>query len=493
MNNSDSPDSTVSPELTTVELHPAETNGPPKEPNGPPKEPYDPELDKWDGSGSRIFTMRDRVFKIIATATGFITDTYDVFCINHVLYMLQVIYGASFTGVMASWVSTATIICAVFGMLTFATFSTRFSNYRLKGFIITISLVIFGSFGSGFFTWGDITSVSVVLIIMRAILGFGVGGEYPLSANVSRDGGGTATDSAIVFSMQGVGSLFSALVTMFAITVMPIDWAWRFVLIFGGIIGCVALPLRLFVVRKYHNHNHHHTKSTVPFKTKAITFFKTILANWKNLLGTSGSWFLIDVSFYGNALFLDTILTLTGIGTGVTPSEKVFDKATLATYIALIALPGYALGALTSRKIGVKYCQFFGFCALFLLYGAMAIWFDSLKTIPVAFMICYALTFLFTHWGPNTTTYIMPVQEGVFSEDFRTMGHGISAAIGKVGAVVGTLAINAASKNSVSDGLIISSMAALLGAILTFVIFMWPEKWNCSKCKKTCPETCPEK
>ncbi len=58
----------------------------------------------------------------------------------------------------------------------------------------------------------------------------------------------------------------------------------------------------------------------------------------------------------------------------------------------------------------------------------------SLEGVLPAFLAIYGLTFFFANLGPNTTTFVYPSE--VFPTAFRTTGHGIAAASGKIGAVV---------------------------------------------------------
>jgi hypothetical protein len=51
------------------------------------------------------------------------------------------------------------------------------------------------------------------------------------------------------------------------------------------------------------------------------------------------------------------------------------------------------------------------------------------------FFILYGLTFFFCNFGPNVTTFVIPSE--VFPAEIRATSHGISAAIGKAGALVG--------------------------------------------------------
>jgi PHS family inorganic phosphate transporter-like MFS transporter len=51
-----------------------------------------------------------------------------------------------------------------------------------------------------------------------------------------------------------------------------------------------------------------------------------------------------------------------------------------------------------------------------------------------AFVFLYCLTNFFQNFGPNTTTFVVPGE--VFPTRYRSTAHGISAASGKLGAIV---------------------------------------------------------
>lgn len=53
---------------------------------------------------------------------------------------------------------------------------------------------------------------------------------------------------------------------------------------------------------------------------------------------------------------------------------------------------------------------------------------------PGALVALYCLANFFCNFGPNTTTFILPGE--VFPTRYRSTGHGISAASGKIGAIL---------------------------------------------------------
>jgi len=71
----------------------------------------------------------------------------------------------------------------------------------------------------------------------------------------------------------------------------------------------------------------------------------------------------------------------------------------------------------------------------------MAVTFGLLALIPniekmtIPFVLIYGISFFFTQFGPNATTFVYPSE--IFPVRFRTTAHGISAAMGKLGGFLG--------------------------------------------------------
>ena len=82
-------------------------------------------------------------------------------------------------------------------------------------------------------------------------------------------------------------------------------------------------------------------------------------------------------------------------------------------------------------------------------------------------LILYGLTFFFSNFGPNSTTFILPSE--TFPPHIRTTMNGFSAAMGKVGATLGSAAfkpIESATSLGFTMGL--CAGVSLLGFLLTF-------------------------
>jgi len=165
--------------------------------------------------------------------------------------------------------------------------------------------------------------------------------------------------------------------------------------------------------------------------------FCSYFGTWKNgsvLLSTMVSWFLVDIVFYG--LGLNYSIMLAAIGYGVmkdTVYENLFSNA-IGNLIIVCAgsLPGYWLSVVFIDMTGRRIMQIGGFAILTVLFCIIGFAYNSLS--QGALLALYILVQLFFSFGPNSTTFIVPGE--CFPTRYRSTGHGLSAAGGKIGATV---------------------------------------------------------
>lgn len=77
-----------------------------------------------------------------------------------------------------------------------------------------------------------------------------------------------------------------------------------------------------------------------------------------------------------------------------------------------------------------------GFVILTIIFCSMGFGYDSMvnRGATGAFVFLYCLANFFQNFGPNSTTFIVPGE--AFPTRYRCTGHGISAASGKLGAII---------------------------------------------------------
>lgn len=478
---------------------------------------------------------------IIISGMGFFTDAYDLFCISLVTKLLGRIYyhvdGSKKPGTLPPGVSAAVngvaFVGTLSGQLFFGWLGDKMGRKKVYG--LTLMLMVVCSICSGLSFGHTPKSVMTTLCFFRFWLGFGIGGDYPLSATIMSEYSNKKTRGAFiaaVFAMQGFGilgggvlaiivsSTFEASFSAPAYEVDPVgstvpeaDYLWRIILMVGA--GPAALTyywrLKMPETPRYTAlvaQNATQAASDMskvlqvdieaePEKAKQFAepanrfglFSKEFLRrHGLHLLGTTSTWFLLDIAYYSQNLFQKDIFSAIG---WLPPAQtmnaivEVYRIARAQTLIALCStVPGYWFTVAFIDKMGRFAIQLMGFFFMTVFMFALAIPYDhwTHKDNRIGFVVLYSLTFFFSNFGPNATTFVVPAE--IFPARFRSTCHGISAAAGKLGAMVGSFGFLFLAQNQdkakadagypagigVKNSLIVLGAINLLGILCTFLV-----------------------
>jgi PHS family inorganic phosphate transporter-like MFS transporter len=459
-------------------------------------------------------TQRYHLKTVIVAGMGFFSDAYDLFVISLVLPILAFVYFPE-TGI-PSWelaaVAAAALFGAMVGQVLFGTLADRLGRKRI--YAVTLTVMAIGAIGSALATPFYGLDVVVVIAIWRFILGVGVGGDYPISATMMSEFAnvrGRGRQVATVFAMQGFGLLTGAVVTLGALALLPsthagLDLVWRLVLGLGAVPAIATIYFRTRVpetprfilsvkgdaktaAATVQSLTGAQVSSTSPQKNTKKVGMRRFLSRYGTLLfGTAACWFLVDVTFYSSSIFNPTVLARIGFASAVEHYPLNPTAQALAVYfsqvhsyllmlaegniiIALFAtVPGYWVAVATIDWLGRRWLQAVGFGVMSVSFFLLAIFYSPLIAGYLwLFMAIYATTFFFTNAGPNTTTFVIPSE--VFPTKFRSTGHGISAASGKLGAAIATFFFAGfVLTYGLPPMLAILGSAALLGLIITLIL-----------------------
>ncbi|KAK4648786.1 uncharacterized protein QC761_113820 [Podospora bellae-mahoneyi] len=516
-------------------------------------------------------------------ASGFLTDSYNLFATNVILASLSFVYfpHERWCGLIINFF---TLLGSVVGQLLFGYLADKYGRTRLYG--IELVLVIVSTIGVATTStgYGDISFLAL-FTFWRFVMGIGIGGEYPLSAVITSEWSSTssrATMLSSVFLMQPVGQALAQLVGLFVLLgenrahrlhelqcgidtrneqecKRIIDGIWRIVIGSGAVPAILAIIFRFFLYdcglytlevknkpgnafrdtqRVYgapgneNNSNdfpssNGHTVQTIangggtltlpaspPEPDEPATSLQFSMSdlynffirdkNWYYLLGTSMTWFYLDVSFYGFSL--DNRGTLSDLwattdavsitadlecwntpgsavpswaaGSGLPtwqtdatkPCNTIYEtlieqtKQYLLT-VSLASIAGSACFVVFANRIPRREwltASFGVLTVLFLvtggLYYGVAHTERSWGTV-----VCVAICHFMFNFGANTLTFIIPAE--IFPTCYRCTCHGISAAAGKVGSIVAVLivyGINAGYKSTTRQGLVFLLFATFM-------------------------------
>ncbi|KAG6040609.1 hypothetical protein E4U41_007723 [Claviceps citrina] len=385
----------------------------------------------------------------------------------------------------------STSVGIVAGMIVFGWLADALGRRRMYG--IELAILIFGTFSCALVSCSPSINSAGILIFWRVLMGIGIGGDYPLSSVITSEFAPTRWRGAMmsaVFSMQGLGQLMAAIVSLITTVAfkssfvdianeescdtacqVAADRAWRIIVGIGAIPACFALYYRITIpetprytfdvqhdvekadadIKAYVSSlsisdldgSRRHSRSRSKVSERSLDLPKASWADvfayfreWRNfkvLIGTTMSWFFLDLAFYGLGLNQGIVLHAIGYGRGSNMYHKLWNNA-VGTIILTAAgsLPGYWTAVFTIDTVGRKPLQVYGFVLLTIVFAVLGFKLDDLSERTM--LALYIIGQYFFSAGPNTTTFVVPGE--CFPTRYRSTGHGVSAAMGKLGAII---------------------------------------------------------
>ncbi len=447
-------------------------------------------LDNSTLSGFHFKTM-------LTSGMGFFTDAYDLFIIGVALAILTPLWHLN--ALEISLLGSTSLIAAAFGSIIFGRLADRLGRKFIYGYELLVLAI--GAIASA------LSPNIVCLLIFRFILGLGIGGDYPVSATLMseysnrRDRGKLIT---MVFSMQGLGLILGPLVAIVLLMAgINHDLTWRIMLAVGAIPALGTFYLRRHIAEtprftlamqgnledaartvdmvtkkqngtnktalpQQKNHaiatNEQTVKKQAPKKSWLYLLLQPRYLRW--LIGTAGAWFLLDIAYYGTTISSPLVLKSLN-----SHADLVTNMVYTLIIFVVAALPGYIVAALTIDRLGRKWIQCFGFGMMAVAYGLIA-FIPAVSSITITFLLVYGLSYFFTEFGPNVTTFVYPAE--IFPVMVRTTAHGIAAALGKVGAFIGAFAFPfLLTAYHLPGAMAVAAIVSLVGLVLT--LFTLPE------------------
>ena len=363
----------------------------------------------------------------------------------------------------------------ILGMIFISIFGDQFG--RRAGSILTSVTMLVGAILMASSYAPNLEGQFVMFTIALAIFGIGVGGEYPLASSSATERAASPSTRGqtvvLTFSMQGVGNWVYTALLIILLYLSGVDWdtkaadydaqilnrIWRYTYGVGGIglfILLVGRAVFLEESKQYAKRQKRRKRVASQGMCAGMGHF------WHRLFGTSVSWFVWDITFYGNKLFQGTFIKEV-VGGDVTPFQ-------LLVYVLInstVALLGYYAAAYTIDKMGRRNMQCFGFFMIFVLFLICGVGYNYFSERPTAFQALYYLSSFFGQFGPNATTWLLPSE--LFPTEIRATAHGWSAASGKLGALLaGVLFGLKYFKDTPESTFLISAACGFVGFCVSF-------------------------
>ncbi len=414
---------------------------------------------------------RSHLRPVVVAGMGFFTDAYDLFVIGVVSTLVKQDWHLDSARLATL---NATMLGAAFlGALIFGWLADRVGRQRVYWLVATIMVIAAVCSALAPTFW--------VLIVFRFLLGLGVGGNYPISAVLmteyaNRQDRGRLV--SLVFSTQALGLVVGPLIALALLGAgTSSDLTWRLLLAIGAVPAAAMVYLRRKLPESPRYEAHARARRQAQDQSSQATGaslrlgpgapgLRAFLTSRRLLImlaGTAGCWFLLDYAYYGNTISTPQIISL------ISPHSSTMTTVALQLVIFTVAaLPGYGLAIARIDRVGHRKLQLIGFAVMAACFATIGLA-PGMTTAVAPFLVVYGISYFFTEFGPNVTTFVLPGE--VFPVSVRATGHGISAGIGKFGAFVGVFLFPVLQTSLGLRGtLLLTAGVAVLGGLLTLVL-----------------------
>ena len=399
---------------------------------------------------------------------GFFTDAYDLFVIGVIMEILKPLWHVSH--IQVGLANSTALLASAIGALAFGRVADMLGRKRIYG--MEVLVLAAGAIGCALapnIWW---------LIALRFILGIGIGGDYPVSATIMSEYAGKKNRGllvTLVFSMQAAGLILGPLLAsaLLASRLSP-DIVWRILAALGAVPALAVYwqrrrlretPRYLAAAGQREDTCGRLLDIEAGAGQKRVSFrdgFTYLMRDRKLLgflIGTSAAWFLMDAAYYGNTVSSPMVLA------ALRENQTLLHRTlTQLVIFVVFAAPGYAVAATTMDWLGRKRIQCAGFLVMAIAFLLLAI-IPDVQSMVIPFLIVYGFSFFFTEFGPNATTFVYPSE--LFPVRVRTTGHGIAAAMGKIGGFAGVFLFPYLMH---WKGLFAAEMAAAIVSVLGLIV-----------------------
>ncbi|KIV98135.1 hypothetical protein PV10_01815 [Exophiala mesophila] len=411
--------------------------------------------------GSRRQRVSD-LWTILCSGCALISDGYANSLMTLINVVLRVQYPQEFTSNVSTRVSNALLIGEILGQITIGLTCDYLG--RKFAIILTSSMIILGLAMSAGASGTTVEGLLWMLTVARGVTGYGTGGEYPASGSSASEAAnaytlhrrGTVfilvTNLPLTFGVPLASSIF--LIVLFAATMDHPSTVWR--VCFG--VG-IIFPLSIFYWRVKMINSKLYRRGAIRRK---VPYGLVVRCYWKSLIGTCGAWFLYDFVTIPNAVFSG------GIISAIVPDKSVKATAEWQLLLGTIALPGVIVGALLCDILSRKQLMIIGFGGYLILGLVIGCAYEQISGILPLFVVLYGVMLSMGNFGPGNMVGLVSSES--YATAVRGTCYGLSSAMGKAGAAVGTQAFLPIENNlGVRWTFIIAAIVGVIGIIVTWV------------------------
>ncbi|KAA8565703.1 hypothetical protein EYC84_009547 [Monilinia fructicola] len=381
-------------------------------------------------------TRWERLWPAMACGSGLFSDGYINNVIGSVSTILGKIYGTVYTESAAvKNISAITFAGTVAGMIIFGYTSDKWGRANTLT-LSTLILFVFAALGAGAYGYhGSAGGLFAALAAYRFLVGVGIGGEYPAGSVACSEASGELKSwhpKSMVHHLHKrhdrLGICYRRFCSIsigcylhgkpFARCLENCTWSWC-----RASYALDLSPTQIEGTRR------------IPESMKhvKIPYGLVFKYYWFRLFVVSLIWFIYDFSTYSFGIYSSKILS--NIYGDTAPLSQSFGWNTV---LNLFYIPGAILGSFFSDLVGPRYALAIGVSLQGIVGFIMSGLYPTLsqvKNVP-AFVVVYGIFLSLGEFGPGDNIGLLASKTS--ATGVRGQYYAVAAAIGKIGAFVGT-------------------------------------------------------
>lgn len=378
----------------------------------------------------------NNLWPAFCSGAGLFSDGYVNNSIGTVSSALKTLYPVEYGQSHAiSNVSSIVFVGTVVGQLGFGYISDRIA--RKGGMMIANVLLILFTLLCAVATWGAHGSVGGMLAALTAFrffLGIAIGAEYPTASVIASEFANQLPAGKrnryfcwftnAMIDLGFVVSAFVPLVLLWIFSPRHLTAVWRLTLGLG-----VFPPLTLFFLRMKMSNSESFKKMNMNH-VKTYPYFLILKFYWFRLTIVSLIWFIYDFSSYSFGIYSSFMIG------AIIPDGDLYKTWGWNVVFNLFYMPGAFLGAIAADYFGPRLTIAFGTGMQGVVGFIMAALYPKLKHHVGPFVVVYGIFSTLGEFGPGDNIGLLAAKTS--ATPIRGQYYGIAAAIGKIGAFVGT-------------------------------------------------------
>ncbi|ODV70504.1 glycerophosphoinositol permease [Hyphopichia burtonii NRRL Y-1933] len=379
---------------------------------------------------------KKNLWNAFVSGAGLFSDGYVNNSVSTVNTCLKTLYGTTYTDSRAiSNISAIVFVGTIVGQLSFGYISDHMS--RKQGMMIANTMLIIFTLLCAVGTWGKNGSpqgLFAALTVFRFFLGIAIGAEYPTSSVIASEFANELPAGKrnryfcwftnFCIDVGFVVSAFVPLVCLWIFSDHHLTAVWRVSL---GL-GCIP-PLALFFLRLKMLESSSFKKHSVR-SAKKFPWWQVVKFYWFRLTVVSLIWFIYDFSTYSFSTYSSYILL------EIVPGDDLYKNFGWNVVFNLFYIPGAFLGCLSADYIGPRLTIAGALVIQSSISFAMASHYPTLKKHIASFVVVFGFQQTFGEFGPGDNIGLLAAKTSCTT--VRGSYYAIAAAVGKIGAFVGT-------------------------------------------------------